>query len=292
MRARHKRLGMALGGGGILGVAHIGVLEVLEENGIAPAVITGTSAGSIVGALYGAGIRPPAMRELALTLKKEDLFAWNFNPCSFIRFLLNNLRDIAGFLDVVPRGIFSGVKIGWLVEKVTGKKSFSDFSLPFGVVAADLISGKRVVFSNVPPRSPDSLFFDDAPLGLAVQASSAVPGVFEPVPFKGTLLTDGGVVELIPAPLARSLGARVVVAVSLRRLGVVQEPQSLIQVVQRGIDIMHLHGAEQDLRAADLVIEPLALEARLGDFQLIPELLERGRQAAREAIPGLEKLLS
>ncbi|KUK35747.1 MAG: Uncharacterized protein XD66_1543 [Thermacetogenium phaeum] len=288
-----RRPGIALGGGGLLGVAHIGVLEVLEENGIQPAVITGTSAGSIVGALYAAGVRPPVMRELVLAVQKRDLFAWNFNPYSFVRFLLGNLKDIAGFLEAVPRGLFSGEKIGGLVERVTGKRRFSDLKIPFGVVAADLISGKRVVFSSTSGDgpSPDTIFFGDASLGLAVQASSAVPGVFEPVPFKGTLLADGGLVEMVPASLARRLGASVVVAVSLRRLGTVQEPQSLIQVVQRGIDIMHLHGTRQDLEAADLVIEPLAQDVKLGDFDRIPELIERGRHAAGEALQGLKKLL-
>lgn len=288
-----RRLGIALGGGGLLGVAHIGVLEVMGENGIHPAVITGTSAGSIVGALYAAGMKTSAMRELVLKMQKGDIFAWNFNPYSFVRFLLGNLKDVTGFLEAIPRGIFSGEKIGRLVEKVTGKKEFSDLDVPFGVVAADLISGKRVVFSNTSPggSSPGTIFFGDASLGLAVQASSAIPGIFEPVPFRGTLLTDGGLVEMVPAPLARWLGARVVVAVSLRRLGSVQEPQSLLQVVQRGFNIMHLQGTRQDLERADLVIEPLALETKLGDFDRIPELLERGRQAASDALDDLKNLL-
>lgn len=292
MRMR-RRPGIALGGGGLLGVAHIGVLEVLEENGIQPAVITGTSAGSIVGALYAAGVRPPVMRELVLAMEKRDLFAWNFNPYSFVRFLLGNLKDVTGFLKAIPRGLFSGEKIGRLVERMTGKRRFSDLETPFGVVAADLISGKRVVFSSPSPDGslPETIFFGDSSLGLAIQASSAIPGVFEPVPFKGTLLADGGLVEMVPVSLARLLGARIVVAVSLRRLGTVREPQSLIQVVQRGIDIMHLYGTRQDLEAADLVIEPLAQEAKLGDFDRIPELIERGRQAAGAALQDLVKML-
>lgn len=290
---RKHQLGIALGGGGILGVAHLGVLDVLQENGITPAVVTGTSAGSIVGALYAAGVNLSVLQELSLNLHKEDIFAWNFNPYSFVQFLLSNLRDIANLLDAMPRALFSGKKIGQLVEKITNKKNFCEIEIPFGVVAVDLITGNKVVFSNSPSQLvPGMLFFQNAPLGAAVQASCAIPGVFEPVPYQGTLLADGGLLEMVPAPLAQLLGAQVVVGVSLKRKGSVQEPQSLIQVVQRGVDIMSLQGTRYDLQSADLVIEPLELDAQLDDFGRVPELLERGRQAALKALPDLKKLLS
>lgn len=274
-------------------MAHIGVLEVLEENGITPAVVTGTSAGSIVGALYAAGVNLSVLRELSLNLHKEDIFAWNFNPYSFVQFLLHNLRDIANLLDAIPRALFSGKKIGQLVERITNKNCFSEIARPFGVVAVDLITGNKVVFSNIPsqPQLPGTVFFREAPLGAAVQASCAIPGVFEPVPYRGTLLADGGLMEMVPAPLARLLGSRKVIGVSLKQKGSVQEPQSLMQVVQRGINIMNLQGTRLDLESADLIIEPLALEAKLDDFGWVPELLERGRQAALEALLDLKKLL-
>lgn len=293
MRQHRKKLGVALGGGGLLGVAHIGVLEVLEENGITPAVVTGTSAGSIIGALYAAGVKPSALRELSMKLHKEDIFAWNFNPYSFVRFILSNLRDVTNLLDAIPRALFSGEKIGLLVEKTTGKKCFCEIPLPFGVVAADLITGNKVIFSNVSvaQQLSGTIFFQKAPLGIAVQASCAIPGVFEPVPYQKTLLIDGGLLEMDPAPLARIIGADVVTAVSLRRKGNVQEPQTLIQVVQRGINIMSLQGTRLDLESAELVIEPLALDAKLGDFDRVPELLERGRLAAIRSLPDIQRLL-
>jgi NTE family protein len=290
---RRKRLGVALGGGGIRGAAHIGVLEVLEENEIVADVVTGTSAGSIVGALYAAGVNLSVLRELSQNLNKGDIFAWNFNPHSFIQFLLSNLRDMASLLDAIPRALFSGKKIGQLVEKTTKKNCFSEIAMPFGVVAVDLITGKKVVFSNISslPQLPETVFFQKAPLGAAVQASCAIPGVFEPVPYQGTLLADGGLLEMVPAPLARLLGSRKVIGVSLKQKGSVQEPQSLIQVVQRGINIMNLQGTRFDLDSADLVIEPLALDAELDDFGRVTELLERGRRAAEMALPDIKRLL-
>jgi NTE family protein len=289
---KYRDLGIALGGGGLLGVAHIGVLEVLEENGISPGIVTGTSAGSLVGALYAAGVKLSVLRELSLSLQKKDIFSWNFKPYSFIRFLLDNLRDMAGFLDVIPRALFSGEKIGELVVNITKKKRLNEIPMTFGVVAVDLITGKKVVFSNNAIKlSPETLHFPNAPLGMAVQASCAIPGVFEPVPYQKTLLTDGGLAEMVPAPLARHLGSRVAVGVSLKRRGSVQEPETLIRVIQRGIDIMTLQNTQLDLKFADLVIDPLAFDARLGDFERVPELLERGRKAAQDAVPALKKLL-
>jgi len=290
---KYPDLGIALGGGGLLGVAHIGVLEVLEENGISPGIVTGTSAGSLVGALYAAGIKPPALRKLSLSLQKKDVFSWNFNPYSFIRFLLDNLRDMANFLDAAPRALFNGEKIGELVVSLTKKKRFNEVPKTFGVVAVDLITGKKVVFSNKMIKlSPETHYFPNAPLGLAVQASCAIPGVFEPVPYQGTLLTDGGLAEMVPAQLARHLGSRIVVGVSLKRMGKVQEPDTLIRVIQRGIDIITLQNTQLDLKFADLIIDPLSSDAGLGDFERVPELLERGRQAAQQALPTLKKLLS
>lgn len=289
---KYPDLGIALGGGGLLGVAHIGVLEVLEESGISPGIVTGTSAGSLVGALYAAGIKPSVLRKLSLSLQKKDFFSWNFNPYSFIRFLLDNLRDMANFLDAAPRALFNGEKIGELVVNLTKKKRFNEIPRTFGVVAVDLISGKKVVFSNKMIKlSPETLYFPDAPLGLAVQASCAIPGVFEPVPYQGTLLTDGGLAEMVPAQLARHLGARIVVGVSLKQMGSVQEPETIIRVIQRSIDIMTLQNTQLDLKFADLVIDPLASDASLGDFERVPELLKRGRQAAEKALPTLKKLL-
>lgn len=290
---KQKKMGIALGGGGILGVAHIGVLEVLEEQGITPAVVTGTSAGSIVGALYAAGVKPPVMRELSLSLNKEDIFTWNFNLYTFVRFLFGNLRDMASLLNTIPRALFSGKKIGQLVEMVTKKDRFSEISVPFGVVAVDLITGKRVVFSNTSPhpKQAATIYFPKAPLGMAVEASCAIPGVFNPVSYQGTLLSDGGLIEMVPASLASTLGSHIVVGVDLKQKGAVEEPQSLIQVVQRGIDIMALQGVRRDLESADLVISPMEYDGELDDFSRVAELLERGRQAALVAIPDLKRLL-
>ncbi|MDH7578639.1 MAG: patatin-like phospholipase family protein [Bacillota bacterium] len=294
MKGEGKGLGLALGGGGLLGVSHIGVLEVLEENGIRPALVTGTSAGSLVAALYAAGITPSEMREMALKLRREDLFAWNFTPGTFLLLLIQTLRDLVRLFQLLPRGLLSGARIACYVNEAAGRKTVAQLSFPLGLVATDLLTGNRVVFTNRPPARPVSgaVFLKDALLGLAVRASAAIPAVFDPVPYRGLLLADGGLVEMVPAALARLLGAKVVVAVSLGSREPVPEPESVVQVILRAINIMTRQGVQRDLTCADLVINPPAASVGLGDFDSIPELLEDGRKAALQALPDIKKYLN
>ncbi|MGB9792701.1 MAG: patatin-like phospholipase family protein [Thermacetogeniaceae bacterium] len=292
MRARQRHLGLALSGGGLLGVAHIGVLEVLEENGIFPGVVAGTSAGAFVAALYAAGLEPRALRELALRLSRDDLYAWNFTLSGFLKMLLGNLRDILDALDATPLGLLDGSRIAAYVERVAGVKRLKGLSLPVGLVAADLISGKKVVFTNAEhvPQAGGAAFIGDAPLGLAVRASTALPGVFEPVPYQGMLLADGGLVENIPAATCRLLGATRVVAVRHAAEGLRKRPGSLVQVIMRGIEVMGERGMQDDLRWADAAVVTPAVAAGLSDFERVPELLEMGRAAAVNALPNLKEL--
>jgi NTE family protein len=277
----------------MLGVSHIGVLEILEENGIRPGIVTGTSAGGFVAALYAAGVSPARMRKMALEMKREDLFESNFRAGTFLLMLFRFFGDLMQFMTVLPRGILNGARIRDYVDSCTGKKSIAQAPLPLGLVAVDLNSGNRVVFTNCPPAEavPGTVFVREASLGLAVQASSAIPGVFEPVPFKGMLLVDGGVAEAVPVPLARQLGARAVTAVNLIERNNVTEPQSIIQVILRSADVMTQQVAQYGLAAAELVIHPPAMQTDLGDFSHTMELIEGGRRAMLEALPSLHDLV-
>lgn len=275
-----------------MGVAHIGVLEVLEENGIFPGVVAGTSAGALVAALYAAGLEPRALRSLALRLSRDDLYAWNFTFSGFLRMLLGNLRDILDALDAAPLGLLDGSRIAAYAERVTGVKRVCELSLPVGLVATELMSGRKVVFSNEERlfKGAEASWIGDAPLGLAVRASTAIPGVFEPVPYQGMLLADGGLVENVPAATCRLLGATRVVAVRHAADGVRKRPNSLVQVIMRGIEVMGERGVREDLRWADLDIITPAVAVGLSDFERVPELLEMGRAAAQDALPQLKAL--
>jgi NTE family protein len=201
--------------------------------------------------------------------------------------------DMMQFMTVLPRGILNGARIRDYVDRCTGNKSIAQAPLPLGLVAVDLNSGNRVVFTNRLPveAAPGTIFVREASLGLAVQASSAIPGVFEPVPFKGMLLVDGGVAEAVPVPLARQLGARAVTAVNLIERDNVTEPQGIIQVILRSAGVMTQQVAQYDLATAELVIHPPVMQADLGDFSHAMELIEGGRRAMLEALPSLHDLV-
>ncbi len=292
MSGKKNLFGLALGGGGLLGFSHIGVLEVLEEEGLVPAFIAGTSAGGLVAALYAAGLSAPELREIALRMRREDFFEWGLTPLSFLRLLLESLKDLARAFEAFPRGLFRGERLARLVEDLVGKKNLLDLVHPVGIAAADLITGRRVVFTNALFPAPlGTLVLRSVPLGTAVQATAALPGIFPPVAYRGLLLADGGLVEVVPVELARLIGARLVVAVRLGTRNLQAEPQSLIQVLLRSLEVRSQWLAERAVAEADLVIAPLSPSLGLGDFQYIPELLESGREAARASLPSLRALL-
>jgi len=293
VRVRQRDLGLALGGGSMLGISHIGVLEVLEENGIRPGIVTGTSAGGYVAAMYAAGVSPASMRKMALEMKREDIFESNFRTGTYIRMMFRVFGDLLQLMTVMPRGILNGDRIRSHVDQCTDKKNITQAPLPLGLVAVDLNSGNRVVFTNRPPADDVSgtVIVRDIPLGLAVQASTAIPGVFEPVSFRGMLLVDGGVAEAVPVPLARQMGARTVTAVNLIERGSVVEPQGIVQVILRSASVITQQVALRDLAAADLVIHPPVVQADLGDFSHATELIDGGRRAMLEALPALHDLV-
>ncbi len=293
MKARQRDLGLALSGGGMLGAAHIGVLEVLEEHGIRPGIVTGTSAGGFVAALYAAGIGAGRLRRMAMELKRDDLFASNLSAGTFMLMLFQLFRDLVRMMNQLPRGLLTGARIRAYVDQCAGRKNIAHLTMPLGLVAVDLNTGNRVVFTNRVPSEPvpGTIFIREAPLGIAVQATTAIPGVFEPVSFKGMLLVDGGIAETVPVPLARQLGARLVAAVNLSEKGSVAEPQGIIQVMLRSVDVMSHNVGQYSLNGADLVIHPPAVAAPLGDFSRVRELLDGGRSTALEALPALQELV-
>lgn len=173
---------LVLGGGGSRGFAHVGVINALEANGIKPDIIVGTSAGSYVGALYAGGFNPGALERIALQISEQDL------------------RDI-----VFPnRGIVKGELVQDTVNKFLYNRNIEELPTPFAAIATDLQTG-------------DPIAFDRGNTGMAVRASSSIPGVFQPVQINGHDYVDGGLVSPVPVRVARAMGGQIVIAVDVSK---------------------------------------------------------------------------
>jgi NTE family protein len=250
-------LALALGGGFARGFAHLGVLQVLEQNRIPISYIAGTSVGSILGAAYASGA--PLARIIA--------------TCRTLRF-----RDIARW-RVSRLGLASNHRLTDLIEQVFESRRFEDLRIPMAVVATDLATGEPVVFTH-------------GNLSEAIRASCAFPGLFEPVQIGTRCLADGGLVAQVPTRAARELGAAHVIGVSVGlEDGHQGAPSNIFQVVCRAVSAAQKHQLEIWERHADLVLRPDVQSLAWDDFDRADEAIEAGAAAARRALPRIEKLL-
>src|ERR1700676_3292521 len=251
-------LGLALGGGFARGFAHLGVLQVLEQNRIPISYIAGTSVGSILGAAYASGA--PLARIIA--------------TCRTLRF-----RDIARW-RVSRLGLASNHRLGDLIEQVFESRRFEDLQIPMAVVATDLANGEPVVFTH-------------GNLSDAIRASCAFPGLFEPVQIGTRCLADGGLVAQVPTCAARELGAKHVIGVSVGvEDGQRGAPSNIFQVVCRAVSAAQKHQLEIWERHADLVLRPDVQSLAWDDFDHADEAIEAGKTAARRALPRIQRMIA
>lgn len=249
---------MALGGGFARGYAHLGILQVFQENGVPVTSIAGSSIGSILGAAYASGAELPCI----------------IAKCREIRF-----RDFAKW-RVSRFGLASNERLGALVQKVFGTRQFEDLKVPLAVVATDLGSGDPVVFRQ-------------GNLTEAIRASCAFPGLFEPIQIGTRCLADGGLVAPVPARAAREMGAEIVVGVSVGlHDGQRGAPTNIFQVVSRAVSAAQKHQLESWERFADLVLRPSVQGLAWDDFHRIDEAIEAGAVVARSALPRVRRLLA
>ncbi|MBE3554362.1 MAG: patatin-like phospholipase family protein [Thermicanus sp.] len=250
------KIGLALGSGGVRGYAHIGVLKVFEENGIPIDYVVGSSMGSIVSVLYANRINLDHLSRLAIYLKKKHLFDYS-----------------------VPRlGFIKGEKIKEMVRLLTQRKRLEDLYIPTAVVATDLTRGERFVFR-------------EGPIDEAVRASIAIPGIFEPVQMGDRLLVDGGVIERVPVPTAREMGADLVIGVDVSHRTGKKRARSIFEVIMQTIDIMDQEIFTNRASGADLLIQPNVGHFDTTSFELVEEIIQEGERAAREKLKEIEALI-
>ncbi|MGQ9825053.1 MAG: patatin-like phospholipase family protein, partial [Desulfotomaculales bacterium] len=265
MPGKEKKWGLALGGGFLRGAAHIGVLKVLEEEGLRPDLVAGTSAGSIVAALYCSGWGAGCLAELARQLKPAHFY----DPLSVLfNFGAVAAKTLCDFLHLplfrrAPLGLVSGKKMERWLGRLLEQKKFQNLKTVLAVTAVDLNTGERIVFTDSDvyfPEPPEEIIFiRGVPVAAAVTASCAVPGIFEPKRIGIRLLGDGGLLENVPVETLHLLGADVVAGVDVGYDG---EPYkdigNIAQVLGQAVDIVGSAVTGEKLKKfARLVIRPV-----------------------------------
>ncbi len=245
-------VGLALGGGAARGFAHIGVIQVLEEAGIRPDLVIGTSAGSLVAALYASGKSGAELATLAQSMDSGAFTDWAFPG----------------------RGLIRGEALARYVREHTGGRRIEQMKLPLGIVATDLDSGDGIVF-----RIGDT--------GVAVRASSAVPAVFQPVRIGAREYVDGGLVAPVPVRYARQMGAQLVIAVDISEAPDGAATGDAMRMLLQTFSIMGRSINRFELAEADIVLRPKLAGVSGADFTARTRSIQAGREAAQAMLGDL-----
>ncbi|MFT8320348.1 MAG: patatin-like phospholipase family protein [Bacillus sp. (in: firmicutes)] len=251
------RIGLALGSGGARGLAHLGVIKVLREENIPIDFIAGSSIGAIVASLYGAGLDVERLYDLSKFFKRKY------------------------FLDfTVPKmGFIAGNKVKELIRLFTFGKNIEELDIPVAIVAADLLTGEKVVFTK-------------GPIAEAVRASISIPGIFVPEKIDGRLLVDGGVIDRIPVSVVKEMGADFIIAVDVANVKITTEVTSIFDVIMRSLDIMQMELVNNREIASDFMIRPHVEMYNSKAFTNLERIIELGEKETKKHLPDIKKRIA
>jgi len=285
-----KSIGLALGGGGLRGMAHIGVLQVLWDNGLKPQYISGTSAGSIIAALYACGITPYQMQAIVLRLSSADYL--DYNLIGTIKYLISL---VCPAYQASLEGIFRGDKLEKLVYELTDGKKLSEAQIPLGIIACDINSGRKVIFTNqeMEIERSDVLLVRDAFISEAVRSSVSIPVTFVPKNFDGLKMVDGGLKEIVPSSVVKIMGAEYILSVNLGQEMYDSQVEGIPQIVSRTISILTYETSEMEEEIySDMTIFPGVEGTPLNDTAAIEKIIRAGRRAMKDNLPELKRQLA
>ena len=252
------RVGLALGGGFARGIAHIGVLRVLEENEIPVDFIAGTSVGALIAAAYASGTSLAAMAHQGSGYALHAISA-------------AGLFRAWAWLPTISSRIFSSAS--------PPPSYFDEMKIPLTIVATDLLAGESVHFTK-------------GEIVPALRASCAYPGLFLPVEYQGQFLVDGFLTETVPAPAVRELGADMVISVHLEPGLPQSRPRNTIEVISRSFNIIQAGATQTWRRESDILIEPEVRNVLWDEFVKTPQMIEAGHAATLSAMPQIRTLLT
>jgi NTE family protein len=253
------RIGLALGGGAARGFAHVGVIQVLEEAGIRPSLVAGTSAGSLVAAIYASGKTGAQLQQVAETMEEAAIADWS--------------------LQIFSRGALRGEALARYVNAQVNSRLIENMPMPLGIVATDLNTGVDALFQR-------------GDTGTAVRASSAVPAVFQPVKISGRDYVDGGLVSPVPVRAAHKMGAELVIAVDISSPPEGNLMGGTLDILLQTFSIMGKSINTFELRDADVVVRPVLSGISSADFGARKRSIEAGRQAMLLALPQLRAAIA
>jgi NTE family protein len=237
----NKKIGLALGGGSVLGAAHVGVLKALEEFDINISFVAGTSIGAFIGALIAFGKDSEYIEEIVKNL---------------------NWLDISS-VSLSQYGLLSNKKLGNVINECIGKTDIISAEIPLAIVATDISSGQKVVLK-------------DEDVASAVMASTCIPGIFVPVEINDKLLVDGGIVENVPVSVIKDMGADLIIGVDLKSKLRLSRPRNIIEVLLRSFDFTLQAATRLQIEKADILIAPDLSNFNTFNVKQVPDLIEKG----------------
>lgn len=240
------KIGLALGGGAVLGAAHVGVLKALEEYDIRLHCMAGTSIGAFIAGLYAFGVTSAEIATLVADLSWLDITGFKFSR----------------------HGFLSNKKLGGIIKECIGDVAIENAKIPLALVATDIGSGEKVIIT-------------EGDLSLGVMASSCLPGIFSPVEIADRLLVDGGLVENVPLSALKALGAETTIGVDLNANRRYQRPEDIIDVLSNAIDIAIDNATRVQAERSDILIAPDLNAFSRTDSQAVKDLIEVGYSCAK-----------
>ncbi len=238
---KSKNIGLALGGGAVLGAAHIGVLKVIDEIDLKIDYISGTSIGAFVAAFYAFGKNYKEIEDIASELSWIDI-----SNISLSRY-----------------GLLSNKKLGKLIVKHIGDKNIEDANIPLAIVATDAANGEKVVLKK-------------GPVSKAVMASTSIPGIFAPVKIDNRTLVDGGIVENVPIATVKNMGAKFIIGVDLNANNNSREPNNILDVILNSFHFIMMQSDKIQIKNADLLIQPDLSSFNRSDTDQVENLMKKG----------------
>ncbi len=281
------KIGLALGGGGARGLAHIGVLKALEKNKINFYAVTGCSMGAVIGALYAYYGNAVAVEEKILEIvENTDFESYGLHELDEqSKEKKNNFVNIFDIINARLHALLALKNRSYFSEEKTGElfSTFPDvpienLKIKFSAIATDLISGEEINLTR-------------GSLRTVIRASSAIPGIFPPVQIGKMLLVDGAASESVPVRKVKELGAEKVLAVNVSKdLQIDEPPKNLIEILYRSQDITSFHLSYERMREADLIIKPNVGKLNWTDFEKVKEIIKAGEEATGNVLAEIEKL--